>query len=33
MIILPVQFFVRHEALLFVNINWDPNIVRRVLMT
>ena len=33
MIVLPVQFSVRHEALLFVNFNWDPNNVRSVLMT
>ena len=33
MIVLPVQFSVRHEALLFVNVNRDPNNVRSILMT
>jgi len=27
---LPVQFIVKHEAILFVNVNWDPNNVHRV---
>ena len=32
-ILLPVQFIVKHEALLFVNVNWDPNNVHKVSLT
>jgi len=31
--LLPVQFIVKHEALLFVNVNWDPNNVHKVSLT
>jgi hypothetical protein len=33
MTVLPVQLSAIHQALLFVNVNWDPNNVRSVLMT
>ena len=32
-ILLPVLFIVKHEALLFVNVNWDPNNVHKVSLT
>ena len=32
-ILLPVLFIVTHEALLFINVNLDPNNVHKVSLT